>query len=88
MPQIEFSVRLRNPIGAPIPNGSWFHHSPAVTPLSPIHRLLRVVVAPSLSMRRPMNLRSMYGIGRIVSINVVKTMVQTIVATKNDSKAG
>ena len=30
----------------------------------------------------------MYGMGRIVSINVVKTIVQIMVAVKNDSKAG
>ena len=59
MPQIELSSLLSHPMGAPMPKGSWFHHSPAVTPLSPTHRLRRVVVAPSLSIRRPMNFRSM-----------------------------
>ena len=58
-PQIEFRVLLSHPMGAPIPKGSWSHHLPAVTPLSPIHRLLRVVVAPSLSMSLPMNFLSM-----------------------------
>ena len=87
-PHIEFRVLLSHPMGAPIPKGSWSHHLPAVTPLSPIHRLLRVVVAPSLSMSLPMNFLSMYGIGSMVSIMVVKTTVQIIVAAKNPSSAG
>ena len=88
LPHIEFRVLFSHPIGAPIPKGSWFHHSPAVTPLSPIQRLLSVVVAPSLSISRPMNFLSMYGIGSIVSIIVVKTTVQIIVAEKRPSRAG
>ena len=88
LPHIEFSVLFSHPIGAPIPNGSWFHHSPAVTPLSPIQRLRSVVVAPSLSISRPMNFLSMYGIGSIVSIIVVKTTVQIIVAENRPSSAG
>ena len=75
-------------MGVPIPNGSWSHHSPAVAPLSPTHRLLRVVVAPSLSISLPMNFLSIYGIASIVSINVVKTTVHIIDAWKNASSAG
>ena len=75
-------------MGAPIPNGNCFHHSPAVTPLSPTHRLLRVVVAPSLSISRPINFLSMYGMASMVSIIVVKTTVHMMVACMKDSRAG
>ena len=72
----------------PMPKGNCFHHSPAGTPLSPSHRLLRVVVAPSLSISRPMNFLSMYGMASIVSIMTVKTTVHMMVACMNDSRAG
>ena len=79
---------MTHPIGPPTPKGNLFHHSPAVTPLSPTHILLRVVVAPSLSMRRPMNFLSMYGITSIVVIIMPKTTVHIIMACMNDSRAG
>ena len=42
-----------------MPIGNLFHQSPAVEGPSPIHKLLNEVVAPILSIKRPMNFLSM-----------------------------
>ena len=85
LPKFLFSHLLTAPMGLPSPNGSMFHHSPAVTPFSPTQSERRAVVAPYRSCIRATAFRSIHRIANWEKNSIRNTMLTTAkVATAKD----
>ena len=86
LPNFLFSHLFTAPTGLPSPNGSIFHHSPAVTPFSPTHNERRAVVAPLLSFILATAFLSIHRMANCEKNNIRNTMFTTAnVANPNTS---
>ena len=77
LPNFLFSHLFSPPIGLPNPNGSIFHHSPAVTPFSPTHKERKAVVAPRRSFILATALRSIHNMANWEKNNIRNTIFTT-----------
>ena len=85
LPKFLLRYLLTAPSGLPKPNGSMFHHSPAVTPFSPTQRERSAVVAPYRSCMRATALRSIQRMANWEKNSSKNTTLTTAkVATANE----